>query len=688
MSEPTSKFGGTPSRRAFLQGSLSAAALMAASRHYLVASAAHEPERVQRYGAFVELAPGVVRPAGWLQRYLQKQVDGLGSQLPKVSWPFTEAYWSGLEQGESWWPWEQKAYWVDGATRLALVTGDKALQEQVFAVLDYTLQHQQQNGYLGPHYFEDPKGDEHRWPQTVFFRGLTAIADAHAGPGGIPEAMRRHYLGDAADYALPERNVTNVESILWCYGQTGDRKLLALAEDAWSRYLLQVADEPNDGDLSVPRVEANTHIRAHGVTYAETSKLPAILYLYTGKQEYLDFAVKAQKRIFDHHMLVDGIPSTSEWYRSPNAIDAHETCCIVDHTWTWGFLLQATGDGIWADRIERACFNAGPGAIKDDWRALQYFSAPNQFIATMHSSQTIMGHGSPMMAYQPNPGRATACCGGNVHRLYPNFTSRAWMRRKGGGLAATFYSPSILKTYAGASDTPVEIEQDTEYPFSDTVMLRFNGSHEVEFPLSLRIPGWCKEPSIALNGHAVPAQPTQGFVTLTRRFRPGDTLLLHLPMSIALTHWPDGGAALERGPLVYSLPIRETWTSEIVPRYSTAEFPGWNAVPASAWNYGLVLDETSLEAQVKVERSPMSDEPWTNPPIRLVVAARRIEGYELEAHTNVKNQQFTPPLPDLGSDTQYQAIEQISLVPYGCTQLRATIFPLLNSRMQTAVGTA
>ena len=75
-------------------------------------------------------------------------------------------------------------------------------------------------------------------------------------------------------------------------------------------------------------------------------------------------------------MLIDGIPSTSEVYRTVTSLDQHETCDIADHTWSWGYMLMATGDAIWADRVERACFNAAPGAIKNDWKALQYFSCP------------------------------------------------------------------------------------------------------------------------------------------------------------------------------------------------------------------------------------------------------------------------------------------------------------------------
>jgi hypothetical protein len=75
-------------------------------------------------------------------------------------------------------------------------------------------------------------------------------------------------------------------------------------------------------------------------------KLPAILYLYTGKDEYLKFALAAERRIFDHHMLIDGIPSSTEHYRTVTSLDSHETCDIADHTWSWGYMLMVTGDAI------------------------------------------------------------------------------------------------------------------------------------------------------------------------------------------------------------------------------------------------------------------------------------------------------------------------------------------------------
>lgn len=667
----------TLDRRQFLELGLATAALLTPAAH------AQTPPRVATHGALQELPPGAVEPQGWLGAWLHKQADTLALQLPEVSYPFNKPYWAGYEQAPSWWPWEQRAYWTDGATRLAIITKNAALFQKSQAPIVYTLGHAQPNGYLGPTYFENPVGDEHRWPQMVFFRGLMACSEAGVGPAGIAQAMQRHYRNDPADYALPQRNITNVEPMLWCYSRTGDAKLLAKAEDAWRRYVAQAAADSEAGDLGEARVYANTPIHAHGVTYAETAKLPAILYMYTGNPEYLRFALAAQQRIFTHHMLVDGIPSTSEWFRTRTSLDSHETCDIVDHAWGWGYLLQATGDGSWGDHIERACFNAGPGAIRGDWQSLQYFSCPNQFLATDKSDHNVMEHGGSMMSYQPNPGRNTACCGGNVHRLYPNYVSRMWMRSADDGLAATLYGPSTLRT--NVRGAPVEIVQTTNYPFEDTIRLEFRGQHEVAFPLALRVPAWARNPQLRVNGQFATVDAQKGFVTVNRRFRPGDSITLTLSMQLARTAWPYGGVALERGPLVFALPIAAKWTTYTVPDYSTAALPGYNANPQGDWNYAFALTPAPLEQQVQVQdqlqnstasASPaLITDPWTHPPVRLTVAAHRIEGYSLQDITSRDHQEFTPPLPDLAFTIVHPETEPITLVPYGATQLRVTIFP-------------
>ena len=639
---------------------------------------------LRSHAALQALPPGAVRPEGWLREYMEQQAAELGSQLTQVSWPFTGAYWAGEESAESWWPWEQKAYWLDGATRLALVLQDEKLLAQVMTSVNYTLAHADAEGYLGPEFFKTPKDPNYsRWPQNVFFRALAAVSDARdpeLAPIGakIVEEMQRHYLSDKASYGTPVRNVTNIEAMLWCYGRTGDPRLLALAESVWQEYM-KVAEDPEHGDMQPLRVYADSPINCHGCTYAEIMKLPAILYMNTGKEEYLRFAAAANRRVADHHMLIDGIPSTTEFYRTVTALDSHETCDISDHTWSWGYMLMATGDSTWADRVERACFNAAPGAIKNDWKSLQYFSCPNQFLATLNSDHNYPSAGGRQMAYQPNPGQKVACCAGNVHRIFPNYAIRMWMKTMDGGLAAVLYGPSKVKTVVGPENQKIEIVQTTDFPFNDRIRLKIDTALPVRFPLSLRVPGWCSNPMLKLNGANV-NQPVdgKGFLVLDRTFKPGDEIVLTLPMSVAVTRWPQNGMGIERGPLVYSMPIKEIWKSCVEPGFSTADFPSWEVTPASAWNYGIALDPAKLDGEVEINIEPGPvEKPWENPPISLIVPFRKIEGWKLLSNPEAPTQKFTPALPDPNRSEVSDAVERIALDPYGSTQLRVTIFPAL-----------
>jgi len=105
----------------------------------------------------------------------------------------------------------------------------------------------------------------------------------------------------------------------------------------------------------------------------------------------------------------------------------------------------------------------------------------------------------------------------------------------------------------------VELQQQTDYPWDGEVTLTVTPEQAVEFTISLRIPGWCDDARLAVNGEAIDLHVMQGYAALTRRWQPGDTITLHLPMSVrCMKAHPKvtvntGSVALMRGPLVYCL---------------------------------------------------------------------------------------------------------------------------------------
>lgn len=203
-------------------------------------------------------------------------------------------------------------------------------------------------------------------------------------------------------------------------------------------------------------------VEVHGVTAAEVSKQPAILYLYTGRPEYLAAVDGFYASVERDHELVDGIPTSCEKLlgKAPEAL--HETCDISDFMWSYGYMLMATGDVRWADKLENAFYNAALGAVSKDFRAHQYFSSPNQIVATQFSSAADYGEeGLLRQAYRS--GFDTECCSGNVHRMFPNYVSRMWLRDSRGGIVAALYAPGRLSTQV--EDCSVAVLERTDYPF-------------------------------------------------------------------------------------------------------------------------------------------------------------------------------------------------------------------------------
>jgi hypothetical protein len=641
-------------------------------------------------GVFDELPVGAIRPEGWLLTQLRKQAAGVTSHLQHLYAPFTSSAWLADEPDPkgSWWPWEVRGYWCDGTLRCGLLLQDQTLIDAASKLVKYTFSNPHPDGYLGPSSLREA-GDANRWPHAVFFRAAFAWHDA-TGDDSIVQALRRHYLESKFNY-IADRATTNVEAMLWTYERTGDERLLRLAEDTWARSqkFLAMADG-SFGLTEQSWLSPGPCREVHGVTYAELTKIPVSLYRATGDDRYLNVAIAAQRKIFEHHLLPGGVPSTSEVLSTTTARDAHEVCNAIDYPWTWGYLLGATADGMYGDRIERATFNGLPGSIKKDFKALQYYSSPNQFICTSHSDHVSSMKGTPLatikewrylqrMSYRPSPGHSVVCCPGNLSRGLPNYITRMWMADpKGKGLAATLYGPSRVKHRVGAQQTEIEVAAETAYPYADWIVFRLETPREIEFPLHLRVPGWCKTPKLSINETPIEFPPVRdGFVTLRRAWRNGDAVRLELPMAITTTKWPEDGVTFERGPLVYAYPIEQQWTKVDDERSSPA-FPAWDLAPTSAWNFTLLPD--SAANKPKFEAQSLSDDPWTQPPSSITVNAREVSDWSLlRAKVNDEDAMMTPRLPDpatLAANVTGPT-RALKLVPYASTELRLTVFPRL-----------
>ena len=340
---------------------------------------------VSYYGKMQPVSLDSVFPRGWLLRYLELQKDGLTGHLEKAGYPFDSVSWAMGDAASAcgtsnpgWWAYEQTAYWLDGMERTAQLLQDEELLSRAQEVIDAVLSHPDEDGYLGPLFLKETDG-WCRWPHVVFFRALMAYYSVTKDPA-VVQAVTKHYLSGTCDF-YRFRDVMNVEIMLWAYSQNGDKRLLELAENTYRVYNETATD---DNTVAVHRSRYKPYV--HGVTFNEFAKLGAILYLHTGKKEYLAPTINAYKKLDRQHMLVSGLHCSNEFLLDNHYMRSHETCDVSDYTWALSYLLMATGDGVYADKLERCVFNAGFGSVDETFRALQYFSCPNQLVLDRHSN--------------------------------------------------------------------------------------------------------------------------------------------------------------------------------------------------------------------------------------------------------------------------------------------------------------
>lgn len=212
-----------------------------------------------------------------------------------------------------------------------------------------------------------------------------------------------------------------------------------------------------------------------------------------------------------------------------------ESCATAYQLRVYDNLLRLKGDSRFGDLMERTIHNALFGAQSPDGRQIRYYV--------------------PFEGNRIYFNRDTYCCPCNYRRFIPELPLMIYYRVVN-GVAVNLYSPSEVDIELDGR-LPVNLKQVTDYPNSGNVVIMVNPSRESSFVLKLRIPLWCRNASVDINGKpsGIICKPGT-FATVERLWKRGDKVVLNMPMDWRLVlgrQRQAGRVAVMRGPILFCL---------------------------------------------------------------------------------------------------------------------------------------
>lgn len=506
---------------------------------------------------------------------------------------------------------------LEGMAEMLMVHPDPAMEKELDELVDLIVGAQQEDGYLNVHFtVVEP---EKRWSNLgnqheLYCAGhLIEAAVAHfeaTGSRKFLDAMCRYadyiasVFGPAPGQKRGYPGHEEIElALVRLYRAVGEKRYLELAKffiderGADPSYFVDVEKSLNRAQLPNRQAHKPVRLQEKAVGHAVRA-----VYLYCGM---VDVAVETQDsgllnaavRLFDNvtqrqMYITGGIGATSHNeefthdFGLPNDTAYAESCAAIGLALFAKRLLDATGESKYADVLERVLYNNGLSGIS--------LSGDEFFYANLlEVNDTTYEHGVTRKKRQK--WFDCSCCPTNYCRFLPQL-----------GTFCCSVSPELLRidipAAAVVSTENYEVRIDGKYPYDGSLALTvLRGG---AFAVALRIPAWCGEYSIEVNGNAVNGEMESGYWKMMREWQPGDRITAVLAMKPELIYpHPSiaadaGKVAIQRGPVVYCL---ESVDNSGIPLQSVIlpSVPGFRLGQVD----GLPEDTVAIRCDAKLEFS-------------------------------------------------------------------------------------
>ncbi len=346
------------------------------------------------------------------------------------------------------------------------------------------------------------------------------------------------------------------------------------------------------------------------------------LYLETGEQELFDALLRLWRDMTGGKLHVTGGAgaryegeSFGDPYELPNDQCYCETCAaIASVMWNWRMLL-ASGEARFADLMEQTLYNG-------------FLSGPALDGTHFFYINPLLSRGG----YARAEWYSVACCPPNIMRTLESIESYMATADADGVQFHLYHAGTVTPPESG-----ITLAVATDYPWDGRVSLTVTATRAEPWTLSLRIPAWCPNASLRINGEPIETStPPGSYAGITRQWQPGDVVTLDLPMPARLIQahplidTTRGAAAIQRGPVLYCVEQVDhnfdIMTAQIDPLGSLestwrGDLLGGVTVITAA---GFHLDTAAWDSQVYRPLNP--DRPLAHQPVTLTAVPYHVWG--------------------------------------------------------------
>ncbi len=610
---------------------------------------------------------GQIYPEGWIKEQMRLDLQqGYYPDYDKIKPPIDQDLFGKNKRisprkydgRAGWWPGEWEAFWKDGMTRLAFLSGDEQSLERVKGWMDHVLACQD-DGYIGIYQAGETDGCRYRhvgengelWTQSRMMQALIAYSEFTGDPRYFDAARQTMDLtisrfGKPYNYFVQGaggigHGVGLFEPLYYFYQTTGDRRYADFAVHLYEDFS---SAKVRDNDLQYGNLMSTNRFMKHGAHLAEGLSMPFFVALADPSGKYREAAEQVFTKL-DYHLTPGGALTCAEFVggRAGTGEMDCEYCGMAQMINPLSQIAAMTGNMHAADLAEKIVLNAAQAARLPVLKAAAYVSRDNR----KEIDPASKGQRESYAATH----QAAACCTFNAGRLMPYYVAGMWMQDScHPGLTAVLYGP--CRVAADISGIPVSIEEKTGYPFSDQVLFEVNPAKPVRFTLSLRIPASAEDVKIS-GAETAEIRRDGRLMRIDRVWKPGDRIVAEMvfPVRMVAQNKEPGSTKpdeyyIQRGPLVYSLPFPYAINEANNINQSGHWLYRIETTDATGWDYRLPGD-SEFRLETCTDGDPLH--PYAKPPIALRGQMVDVQGMKTD----------------------------VNLVPHGSTVMRRLTFPVV-----------